>query len=124
MIRVAVGIVYNSENEILIAKRLLDKHLGGYWEFPGGKIEADESTFAALKREFKEEVNIELISANPLTEIEFTYPEKQVRLDVWKIDKYQGIAQGLEGQELRWVQLQDLESYSFPEANKSIFVHL
>ena len=124
MIKVAVGIVYNSKQDILIAQRPSDKHLGGFWEFPGGKIEEGETTFDALKREFKEEVNLELLTACPLTEIIFQYPDKQVCLDVWKVDTYKGQAQGLENQKILWVPRAELEHYNFPEANQNIFRYL
>jgi 8-oxo-dGTP diphosphatase len=121
MIRVVAGIIYNAEREVLIAKRPLDKHLGGLWEFPGGKLEAKESTLEALRRELKEEVNIELISAKPLTEINVSYPDKQVLLYVWKVEQHQGTAEGLEGQEIRWVNPQDFHNYRFPEVNQQLF---
>lgn len=121
LIHVAVGIVYNANSEILIAKRPLGKHLGGLWEFPGGKLEANESTLDALRRELHEEINIQLVVANPLTKIHFTYPEKQVLLDVWQISSFIGEAQGNEGQEIRWVSKEQLGHYPFPEANQAIF---
>lgn len=120
LVHVAVGIVYNAEKEILIAKRPLDKHLGGLWEFPGGKLEMHESTLQALARELQEEVNIQLIQAVPLTKIHFTYPDKQVLLDVWTISKFSGTAVGNEGQEIRWIPRIELCHYEFPGANQPI----
>lgn len=124
MIKVAVGIVYNAKQEVLIAKRPSDKHLGGFWEFPGGKLEGKESALEALRRELKEEVNIDLISAKPLTTIEFAYPDKHVLLDVWKVDEHRGLAKGLESQEIQWISPRDFHHYHFPEANQRIFKYI
>lgn len=124
MIHVAVGIIYNLNEEILIAKRPLEKHLGGLWEFPGGKLEANESTLDALRRELLEEINIRILDANPLTKIQFTYFEKHVLLDVWQISSFTGEPKGNEGQEIRWVSKHELLDYPFPEANQQIFALL
>lgn len=120
-VKVATGVIYNQSNEILISKRLSGKHLAGLWEFPGGKIEKDETAFAALKRELHEEINIDVIEATPLTQVEFTYPEQHIVLDVWRVIKFSGIAIGKEGQEIKWVKQIDLSNYPFPEVNQRIF---
>ncbi len=63
---VAVGVLVNPWGHVLIAQRPAGKHMAGAWEFPGGKVEADESVSEALFRELKEELGIELTSAQPL----------------------------------------------------------
>lgn len=117
----AIGVVYNAQNAILIAKRPLHKHLGGLWEFPGGKIEGNETPFAALKRELEEEINIQLCKAEPLTIIDYVYPEYAVQLHIWKVTHFIGIAEGKEGQEIKWVDKTALAHYNFPEACLPIF---
>tara|TARA_B100000989_G_scaffold267455_1_gene221548 strand:+ start:43531 stop:43929 length:399 start_codon:yes stop_codon:yes gene_type:complete len=119
-IKVAVGVVINPAGNVLIAKRLSHQHCGGMWEFPGGKIEANESTEAALARELLEEVDITVQQAKPLCQVEHEYPEKRVLLDVWQVTQYTGIAQGSEGQEIRWIDLSELPNYQFPPANTGI----
>ncbi len=120
-LQVAAGIIYNAKNEILISKRLAGKHLAGFWEFPGGKIEPNETMLAALIREMHEEINIEVVEAERLTQVEFTYPEQHVVLEAWRVTKFHGEAIGKEGQEIKWVKKSDLVNYPFPEVNQQIF---
>lgn len=119
-VHVAVAVITNSDGDILIAKRPDDVHQGGLWEFPGGKVEIDESLEAALKRELYEELGIELQSCQPLLEIHHDYPDKQVFLDVWSVTSFSGQAYGREQQPIRWVALEALKEYDFPEANQPI----
>lgn len=119
-VQVAVGVIKNPQGEILIAKRPEDKHMGGLWEFPGGKIEPGETTEAALVRELREEVNLTPIRFEKLIRIEHQYPDKYVVLDVLLINEFTGQASGMEGQEIQWVKAEDLNNYTFPEANKPI----
>ncbi|MGH1484785.1 MAG: 8-oxo-dGTP diphosphatase MutT [Cellvibrionaceae bacterium] len=119
-VHVAVGIVINDKNEILIAKRPDKLHQGGLWEFPGGKVEQDETVQEALIREFQEEVAIQIQQLEPFMEIHHDYGDKKVFLDIWLSSKFDGVAQGLEGQPIKWVALPELKQYSFPEANNEI----
>ena len=121
-IHVAVGIVINDKNQILIAKRPNKLHQGGLWEFPGGKLEQGETVQQALFREFQEEVAINLLVVEPFMEIHHDYGDKQVFLDVWLSRQFEGLAKGMEGQVVKWVSMADLMQYSFPEANK-VIVH-
>lgn len=124
LVHVAVGVIKNTNNQILIAKRADDAHQGGLWEFPGGKIENGESVLDALKREFKEEVDININDAEPLMEIKHDYGDKAVLLDIYLSKDFSGIATGVEGQIIEWVGIDKLDSYSFPEANKAIIKKL
>ncbi|CAM4086788.1 8-oxo-dGTP diphosphatase MutT [Shewanella aquimarina] len=119
-VHVAVGIVFNEDNQILLAKRPVHLHQGGKWEFPGGKVESSETTSEALIRELKEEVAIEVTSTSPLMVISHDYPDKQVYLDIHTVNAFSGEAQGLEGQEIKWARLDELKSYDFPAANAPI----
>lgn len=119
IIRVAVGVIVRG-SQVLIALRPKDKHKGGFWEFPGGKVESGESTLEALKRELKEEIGIRFADAEPMTEITWRYPEKIVLLDVLIVRQFEGDPKGNEGQEVKWVNILDLDTYQFPEANASI----
>lgn len=124
-VAVAVGVIVDQDLRILIAQRPLDKHQGGFWEFPGGKIEAGESTPAALVRELQEELGL-LANADAmtaLTEIRFRYPDKAVLLDVWIVPVSAGAARtahGAEGQPVCWVTREQLADYEFPAANQPI----
>lgn len=119
-VHVAVGVIENEQGEVLIAKRHGHLHQGGLWEFPGGKINTGESVFTALQREFSEEVALQINSSEPLIRIPFAYPDKKVLLDVHRITAFQGEAQGLEGQEVRWVKKDELSQFDFPAANRTI----
>lgn len=133
-LHVVVGLVFNKYGQLLIAKRLVDQDQGGLWEFPGGKVEENESAFIALVREFTEEVGISIRYADPFMEIRHQYPEKNVFLDIWisrNIDSqgvasegFEGEAFGVEGQDVKWVELTDLTKYSFPAANQEIITKL
>src|SRR5690606_11205799 len=100
--------------------RPLDKHQGGLWEFPGGKVEAGESVQVALARELLEELGIEVTRAQPLIQVRHDYPDKQVLLDVWQVLAFRGEAHGAEGQPLAWVTASELDGFEFPAANRPI----
>lgn len=117
---VAVGIVKDAGGNILIAKRPEGKYKSGLWEFPGGKIEADETVFQALQREFREEVSIDIISAQAWLQVQHDYGDRNVLLDVWMITEFAGVPCGCEGQEIRWVSAAELGQYQFPDGNKMI----
>ncbi len=120
IVHVAVAIVVNSKGEILIARRPEGVHLEGLWEFPGGKLEQDESVLFALKRELLEETGIQIETGRQLIKIIHDYPHKTVKLDTWLVENWSGMAEGLEGQEVRWASLNELQSYEFPEADRPI----
>ncbi|MDR8525400.1 8-oxo-dGTP diphosphatase MutT [Shewanella fidelis] len=119
LIHVAVGVIKQG-NRILLAKRPLELHQGGKWEFPGGKVEQDETTSEALIRELKEEVNLDVMNTSPMMEIHHDYGDKKVFLDIHWVENFTGTAQGMEGQQVCWVEKEDLQQYDFPEANKAI----
>lgn len=119
-IHVVAAVIRSATGEVLIAKRPVDKHQGGLWEFPGGKVEAGESVTAALSRELHEELGITVEQARPLIQIRHDYPDRHVLLDVWEISVFSGEPHGAEGQPLIWVPLWQLQDYSFPEANVPI----
>lgn len=118
-VKVAVGVVLRGD-ETFITRRLAHQHQGGKWEFPGGKVEANETTEQALKRELEEEIGIQVQSSTPLIVIEHQYPDKHVMLDVHKVSDFTGDPSGLEGQEGQWVTLAKLPELDFPKANKEI----
>ena len=122
-IKVAVGVVLRGD-ETFITRRLAHQHQGGKWEFPGGKVEADETTEQALIRELKEEIGIQAHSSTPLIVIEHQYPDKHVLLDVHTVSDFTGAPRGLEGQEGQWIPLTKLPEMDFPEANKEIVTRL
>ena len=119
-VHVAVGVITNVDQQILIALRPVDVHQGGLWEFPGGKVEQGETVQQALRRELREELAIEADSFKPLLDLQHDYIDKSVRLDVWWVDDFIGSPVGHEGQSVRWVTRRELLDYDFPEANRPI----
>ncbi|ALO46920.1 Nudix family hydrolase [Pseudohongiella spirulinae] len=122
IVHVAVGVIRNNIGEILVSRRSAAQHMGGFWEFPGGKVEPGESVRQALSRELLEELNITVSaeSLQPLCCIRHDYPDKSVLLDVWQTDRYNGAPLGMEGQPLRWVAADKLVADEFPPGNRGI----
>lgn len=119
-IHVAVGVIVNSSDEVLISLRPAESHQGGLWEFPGGKLEAGEDAQFALKRELAEELGIEVQKCFPLKKIKHSYVDKSVVLDVWYVTEFRGIPQGREGQAIEWRSIYSLLEADFPAANAAI----
>jgi len=120
ILQVAVGVLLNDRNEVLVALRSKKSHQGGLWEFPGGKIEQGESAQSALKREFQEELGLNILSSSPFMEIRHSYADKSVMLNVWRIENYSGIPLGREGQPIEWRATSELLAEHFPKANERI----
>ena len=101
-IDVAVGILMKPNGDVLLGCRPEGKPYAGYWEFPGGKVEPGESVLDALKREFAEEIGVNILSAEPWCGVEHVYPHAHVRLHFYISREWQGDPQSLEGQKLAW----------------------
>lgn len=119
MIHVAVGVIRNQQR-VLLSRRQQGVHLEGYWEFPGGKLDADESPESALRRELREELGIEIKQYHPLITIPFDYRTHEVRLHVYEINDFDGEPHGREGQHVQWVEIAALQPQSLPPANRGI----
>jgi 8-oxo-dGTP diphosphatase len=119
-VHVAVGVISDGQNKILLARRPAHVHQGGLWEFPGGKVEAGETVQQALCRELLEELAIEVQQCQPLLTVVHDYADKSVLLDVWWVSQFSGIPLGREGQPLCWVAGVELRGLEFPKANQAI----
>jgi len=119
-VRIAVGIIRNAQQDIFITQRDASSHMAGFWEFPGGKIEAGESPEQALARELLEETGIEVQQAQPFDVLEHRFPDRIVELHFYLVEAWAGEPYGREGQPMRWVKQQDLKADEFPAANISI----
>jgi 8-oxo-dGTP diphosphatase len=119
-VHVAVGVILDAQQRILITRRANDAHQGGLWEFPGGKVEPGESLQRALCRELKEELGITINRTSELLQVTHDYGDKKVLLDVHVVWEHSGEATGLESQPLNWVSAAALSDYEFPVANVPI----
>lgn len=102
---VAVGVLIRADGAFLLSSRPAGKAYAGYWEFPGGKVEAGETVPQALRRELQEELGIEAIEIQPWRSAVVDYPHALVRLNFCKVWRWQGEPQMREGQQARWEQL-------------------
>ncbi|MDP1574242.1 MAG: 8-oxo-dGTP diphosphatase MutT [Coxiellaceae bacterium] len=123
-LHVVVGILCNEKKEILIALRPPQVVSPGFWEFPGGKVELNETLENALIREFREEVGIDVTQVTFFLKIEKAYPDKILVLNVFHIHEFSGIPVGCENQEVRFVSSDALKDYSFLPANAEIIERL
>jgi 8-oxo-dGTP diphosphatase len=119
-IKVAAGILRDLRGRILIAQRLPGGHVGGFWEFPGGKLKDDEPPEQALSRELMEELGVTVEVAVPFMTYQHAYPERLVELHVFLVERYDGVPRGIEGQPLRWVSVAQLSSAGLLEADQPI----
>ena len=120
VVQVAIAIILNQDNEVLISLRPNTVHQGGLWEFPGGKLETDESVEDALKRELLEELDISLLESQPFKTIQYQYPDKAVILNIHIVSSFSGVPKGVEGQPIQWKPIDQLKVKSFPAANRCV----
>jgi len=118
-----VAAVIERDGRILIARRPAASHLGGLWEFPGGKRRAGESAEAALVREIREELDAAVAVGELLDTVDWAYPEKTVRLRFFRC-ALAGEARAAEGQEIAWVRPAELRDYEFPPADAGLVARL
>jgi 8-oxo-dGTP diphosphatase len=117
-VRVVAAALYDAHGRVLIAERPAGKHMAGRWEFPGGKIEPDESERDALARELREELGIEVVVAHPELSLTHDYAERRVQVSMWIVDRYAGEPRGLDGQRLKWVAPAHLTDEDVLEADQ------
>jgi 8-oxo-dGTP diphosphatase len=120
LIVVAAGILRDSQGRILIAQRPAGGHVGGFWEFPGGKLHPGELPAQALQRELHEELGVAVEDAVPFMTYRHEYPERIVELHVFLVERYAGEPRGVEGQPLRWVSVAELPAADLLEADQPI----
>ncbi|MEZ2602389.1 8-oxo-dGTP diphosphatase MutT [Kluyvera intermedia] len=124
ILQISVGIIRNAEGEIYITQRAADAHMAHKWEFPGGKIEAEESPEQAVIRELQEEVGITVTSLQQFDKLEYQFPDRHITLWFWLVDGWEGEPWGKEGQPGRWVAQRELVAGEFPPANAPVIEKL
>ncbi|HBB32013.1 MAG TPA: 8-oxo-dGTP diphosphatase MutT [Cyanobacteria bacterium UBA8803] len=121
---IGVAVIWNDLGQILIDRRRAEGLLGGLWEFPGGKIELNETVEDCIKREIDEELAIEIEVGDHLITIDHTYSHFRVTLIVHHCRHRCGVPQPLECDEIRWVSLEEIDQFPFPKANSQIIAAL
>jgi 8-oxo-dGTP diphosphatase len=119
-IQVAVGLLIDEHGRVLVNQRIVKDQYFAKWEFPGGKLEVDESANVALKRELSEELGIEVLDSEQVLYLEFDYPDRQVSLYIQKVIEYVGVPYGREQQTIRWVEISELDQLDLLDGNKPI----
>ena len=121
-IHVVAAVIWQpgSSDRFLISKRQTGKHLQDYWELPGGKIESGESRRQALDRELREEIDIVPVKARAFQQVRHQYKDRNILLDVWEVTSFKGNVVAREGQEVKWVAVDQLAKYRFPAADLPI----
>jgi 8-oxo-dGTP diphosphatase len=116
----------DADNRILLAKRPEGKTLAGLWEFPGGKVEAGETPEETLVRELKEELGIDtkIACLAPLTFASHTYDDFHLLMPLYICRRFEGIARGMEGQDIKWVRTSALRDYPMPPADEPLIPYL
>lgn len=104
-IEVAVGILINAQDQFLLTSRPPGKVYEGYWEFPGGKLEAGETVAQALSRELHEELGLDIGDVQLWHQQLVDYPHALVRLNFCKVRQWQGELEMREGQRFAWQSL-------------------
>ncbi len=116
----AAGALVDETGRVLLTRRHDHAHQGGLWEFPGGKLEPGESALQALHRELGEELGIAPQTLRPLIRVQHGYPECEVVLHLWRIERWRGEPRGREGQPLAWVAPEALDDYPMPAADRPV----
>jgi 8-oxo-dGTP diphosphatase len=119
LLLVAAAALIDSDCRVLIAQRPADKPLGGFWEFPGGKVEEHERPEESLIRELNEELGITVEEAclAPLTFSSFAYPNFHLLMPLYICRRWKGFIVARENQALKWVLPKDLRGYPMPPAD-------
>lgn len=123
VVQVAAGLIVR-EGHYLIARRKAGTHLGGLWEFPGGKREPGESLEDCLRRELREELGVDVAQPVHVRVIRHDYREKTVELHFFRCTISRGEASALDCEEVRWVTPSELSNYEFPPADRPLIEEL
>lgn len=120
---VTAGLIWQ-DGRVLITRRPEGNHLAGFWEFPGGKKETGETLRECLEREIKEELGIEIAAHKVLLVVHHEYETRSITLNVFHCIDLKGQPKALEGQEIRWVYLDEIKKYTFPPPDLKVIEFL
>jgi len=119
-----VAAIIRDNQKILITQRFDNVHLPGLWEFPGGKVEPDESLTAALEREIREELGVTILVGDEFFSVVHDYTPKSVRLHFFNCSIIDGEPHPLEVADMRWVRPEELGQFEFPPADADLIAIL
>jgi|TARA_B100001971_G_scaffold214410_2_gene251767 mutator protein MutT len=122
-VEVAAGVIFR-EGLLLITQRHESGHLGGLWEFPGGKCEANETLPQCLQRELLEELGVEVAVGELVESIRHEYPDRKVQVEFFLCKIVSGYPRALDCQDLRWVEAAELTNYEFLPADEQLLQRL
>ena len=122
-VQVALAVIERN-GRVLICRRRVSDHLGGYWEFPGGKKEAGEPWERCLRRELREELGVEVRRLQPFGRIRHQYPDRLIAFRVFRCHLARGHPKPLRAQAVRWVTAARLPQYRFPPADQALIGRL
>ena len=122
LLLVAACALIDADNRVLLAKRPEGKTLAGLWEFPGGKVEPEETPEETIIRELGEELGIEtkIACLAPITFASHTYDDFHLLMPLFVCRRYWGTPRPNEGQELKWVRPRDMRTYPMPPADEPL----
>jgi len=120
MIIVTAAVIRDEVGRVLLARRPADRHMGGLWEFPGGKVHEGESPAAGLARELAEELGVEARIGAPITFAVHEEPGLAILLLFYRATLVTGRPLPLDGQELAWVEPSELDRYEMPPADAAL----
>jgi mutator protein MutT len=116
---VTAGLIWR-DGRVLITRRPKGSHLGGYWEFPGGKQESGESLEACLEREIMEELAVKVKVTKHLLQIDHDYDEKSISLHLFQCADLAGEPQAVGCDDMTWADPKDLHLYRLPPPDTRI----
>ena len=122
-IEVSAALIFHG-GKLLITQRHAHTHLGGLWEFPGGKREPGESFEQCLVREIREELGVDISVGELFAEIRHDYPEKSVHLKFFRCTLQHGEPQPLDCAAVKWITLAELDAHAFPAADAQLLAQL
>jgi 8-oxo-dGTP diphosphatase len=116
-LKIVIGFIENEQGQIYVTRRALNSHLGGYWELPGGKLEPNETCEAAIQRELKEELNIDVQQFSL-----FNIMQDKLEFHLYDISYFTGEIKHCAGQlDGNWISLDETHRYLFPQKNIAFF---
>jgi 8-oxo-dGTP diphosphatase len=121
---VVAAALYDQAGRVLIAQRPAGRHMAGRWEFPGGKVGRNETESAALARELREELGVDVTAARPFMRLTHSYDDRDVELSLWIVEQFTGTPAALDAQRLKWVVPAQLAAEDILEADRPFVAEL